>query len=239
MKHTFRLIFILTGALFLACSPAYYSPDPHFTPNFSEKGEVNAGANIGISNNSYNFGFQGAYAVTDHIALKSNFNKYLTNTSPDETFSGSGALIEIAPGFHSNLSDKLVFESYALVALGNVENVKNGNKLNADILRYGIQPSLGYKSKTIEIILSTRLVSLNHYNIVNNIDLLESQELTTDSRNFLVEPGFTFKLGSPEVKFVTQLNLSFNVTSPEFRQERTYLGAGLNINLNALDLIRK
>ena len=236
MKDFFYLLLVTAFCASLSCNPVFYSPDPHNNPLISEKGETNLGGNVGVSGDSYNWGIHGSYGLTPTIAFKFNGNFYKSSIGSDDNFSGSGKLLEVAPGYYSKITDKLVFNAYGIAAYGTVKNnnLNSSETLNASMLRYGLQPEIGYKSQTVHFLFSTRVVHLHHYNLAPSTLQLNSDNTLDIRNNFLIEPSFTLRLGPPNLKFQAQMGLSINVLNQSFRQEHLYLGTGLNINLNAL-----
>ena len=68
MKNLKIIIIILAVTVITSCSPKYYVPNTQNVPLISERGETN----LTLSGNGNQVEFQGAYGVSDNIALQAN-----------------------------------------------------------------------------------------------------------------------------------------------------------------------
>jgi len=235
MKQYIKLVFLVVG--FASCSPKFYTPNTQNVPLISEKGETN----LSLSGNGNQVEFQGAYGIAKNIALKANGGLFIPSDL-DNGNGGSGKFIEFGGGYFKPITEKWIFETYGIIGIGSFENhlpsaktvspQTNGN-ISANILRVGIQPNFGYKSKYFSAAVSSRIVNLSYSNI--NGDLIFENEnqpnyLKTNSSNFLVEPALTIKGGGEKLKLQIQYGYSLNLTNSNFRQDKSFLTLGLNFN---------
>ena len=239
MKNLNLLLLSILTLGVVSCTPKYYAPNTHNVPLISKKGE----SNLTISGNGNQFGLQGAYGISDNISLKLD-GAYLSDK--DKGNGGSGKLVEFGAGYFKPLSNNFVFETYAIIGLGSVENQYNLNavnatpnpptqgKLDANILRVGIQPNFGYKTKNFSAAISSRFVNLSYNKIEGNLlfdSIDQIKYLKDNSSNFLVEPAITLRGGFEKIKLQLQYGYSFNLTNSNFKQDPQSLSIGLNFSL--------
>lgn len=185
-----------------SCSPVYYPPQAN-VPLLTEKGEGKV--NVGFDTRSLNV--QGSYAVTDNFALAVSGNGFrvksttVDNLSTDsiETYGGSrGYQLDIMPGYYQRFADIGIFEIYGGYGLGSI----NSDQVDGLVHKLIIQPSIGYASGITEGAFTIRMVqvSADKAAIVNS-------SITSLSTLFF-EPTITFKIGSENLKFTTNLGLS-------------------------------
>jgi len=234
-KH---ILFLAVAAFAIGCSPKYYSPNTQNVPLLSQKGEVN----LSVAGNDNQVEFQGAYAITNGFAIQANGGLFVPKDL-DNGDGGSGKFIEVGAGYFKPVTDKFVFELYGLVGSGSVENDLRSRattnpattgKLSANIVRYGIQPNFGFKSKYFSAAISSRIVNLQYSNIDGSLvyDGVNQQAYLRDnSSNFLIEPALTLRGGVDLVKLQLQIGHSFNLSNSDFRQDNTYATLGLNFRL--------
>lgn len=237
MKNYKKLIFFVVGFGFISCSPKYYSPNTQNVPLISEKGETN----LTLSGNPNQVEFQGAYGITENIAIKANGGLFIPSDL-DNGNGGSGKFIEFGGGYFKSFSENWVVESYGIVGVGSVENHLPSTKadypltkgdVSANILRIGVQPNFGYKSKYFSAAVSSRFVNLFYSNIKGDLIFENEQQtdyLVDNASSFLIEPAITIKGGFERVKLQLQYGYSFNLSKSDFRQDNTFLTVGLNFN---------
>lgn len=223
-------------ALITGCNPKFYSPNTQNVPLISEKGETN----LTLSANGNQVEFQGAYGVTESFAIQANGGLFIPSDL-DNGSGGSGKFFEAGAGYYTPVSDNFVFETYGLIGFGNVENhfpstdntPPSKGDISANIIRFGIQPNFGYKSKYFSAAVSTRFVNLMYNNIdgdlifdgENQMDYLENNK-----SNFLIEPALTLRGGMERLKLQLQIGYSLNVSNSDFKQDKTSMTLGLNFN---------
>ncbi len=233
-------IILITGLFGLtACSPKYYVPNTQNVPLLSEKNEVD----LTLSGNGEKVEFQGAYAITGHLGVKANAGWFIPSDL-DNGNGGKGNFIELGAGYFTKVSenDNWIFETYGIAGFGTMENhlpstledyPLTTGKIKANLLRVGIQPNFGYKTKHFAIAVSSRFVHLSYDQIrgdltFNNKD--QQEYLRNHNSNFLIEPALTIKGGFERIKLQLQYGYSFNVTDFNFKQERPFITVGLNFN---------
>jgi hypothetical protein len=243
MKKLKFFILILTVAA-LGCSPVYYSPNTQNVPLITQKGEKIVNVCVGSSNanNIFNsvsvFDLQGAYGFTNNLALQLNAGFYGVAKN-ERGGGGNGKIFETGIGYFAPVDQHFVFEVFGLFGYGSFKNNVSGSASNTvnenisgNIIRYGIQPDFGYKSKNISIAVSSRLLKMNYrgvegnliYDGENQINLLEQ-----NSSYYLFEPALTLKAGWEPIKIQLQLGNSFNLTNPDFRQGEAYFTGGIHL----------
>lgn len=237
MKKASHLIFLLVGLGFASCNPKFYTPNTQNVPLISEKGETN----LTLSGNGNQVEFQGAFGVTENIAVQANGGLFIPSDL-DNGNGGSGKFIEVGGGYFRPITENWVFESYGIVGLGSFENHLPSTKdqhpetkgdLSANILRVGVQPNFGYKSKYFSAAVSSRIVNLSYSKIEGDLifeDQPQRNYLTNHSSHFLIEPALTIRGGVEKIKLQLQFGYSFNLSNKNFRQDPSFLTLGLNFN---------
>lgn len=235
MKYILFLALMI--AIMLSCSPKYYTANTQNVPLISQQGETN----LTVSGNANQVEFQGAYGVTHCFAIQANGGLFIPSDL-DNGDGGSGKFLEIGGGYFTPVSQNFVFELYGLIGAGTVENhmpsTTSANPatqgdISANIFRYGIQPSFGYKSKYFSVAVSSRIVNLRYSNIEG--DLIYGGESQVDylrdnASNILIEPAFTIRGGFEKIKLQLQVGYSWNVSNESFRQDKEFVTLGLNFN---------
>ena len=225
MKKLNKLIIFVIAISFASCSSKYYTPNTQNVPLISQKGETN----LTLAGNANQVEFQGAYGIGNNFAVQANGGLFIP-ADLDNGDGGSGKFIEFGAGYFKPLTENFIFETYGLLGLGSVENHfgQTGN-VSANILRVGIQPNLGFKSKYFSAALSSRIVNLMYSKIDGNlIGVGEVQYLKDNSSNFLVEPAITLRTGFENFKLQLQYGYSVNLTKNDFKQDKSFLTLGLN-----------
>ena len=229
MKKLNKLIIFAVAIAFASCSPKYYTPNTQNVPLISEKGETN----LTLAGNGNQVEFQGAYGVGNNIAIQANGGIFIP-ADLDNGNGGSGKFVEFGVGYFIPITESLVFETYGLLGLGNFENHLKENSMgniSANILRVGIQPNLGFKSKYFSAAVSSRIVNLMYSNIEGNLiyeGLGQVKYLEDNSSNLLIEPAITLRTGFDKVKLQLQYGYSINLTKNDFKQDKTFLTLGVN-----------
>lgn len=243
MKNTQKIVvgILGTGLYMTSCSPKYYAPNSQNVPLMTQQGQTN----LTVAGNTDRVELQGAYAVSNNIAVMLNGGLFIPQNEENGN-GGSGRLLEAGAGYYTSLSEHFVFEAYGLAGLGRMENhfpyssqvsppIK-GN-ISANLFRAGIQPNLGYRSRYFTAAVSSRLMSLNYSNpegdlIYNGAD--QVTYLKNNKTHFLIEPALTLRGGLEHIKLQVQLGTSFNISNPDFMQDKGWLTIGLNMNLATL-----
>lgn len=225
-----NLIILLIGLAFVGCGPVYYVPNTQNVPVIKEKGQTNLSFGINTSESTDGFEFQGAYGLTNKIALQLNFDRV---KSTDDISNGSGNFMEFGTGYYKNLSKHFVFETYGLLGFGHLKYEEDYNsieEIKANFFRVGLQPSISFSSKYFIASLSGRIANLNYNSVSGNY--YDVDYLKTNNSHWLIEPALTVQAGSENVKLQLQFQLSENLTDPYFSQDYSLLSLGLKVNIN-------
>ena len=233
-------LFLISALVFglASCNPKFYSPNSQNVPLISSKGEKN----LTVATDLARVDVQGAYGVTQNIAVKANAGFFFPEDL-DNGNGGSGKVFEIGVGYFKPLPNNFVFETYAIAGFGSFENhmpstlassPQTTGNISANISRFGIQPNFGYKTKKFSAAVSSRFISLNYNKIEGDLIFDGVNQLTylkDNSSNFLIEPAITLIGGFEKVKLQLQYGYSFNVSNSNFKQDKNYVTIGLNFNL--------
>lgn len=236
MEKMKLLIFVLC-ILSTACSPKFYVPNSQNVPMLQEKGQA-----IGtLSGNGDQVELQGAYAATNNLGVQVNTGFFIPQD--EDKGSGSGSFFELGAGYYTQLGDKFTFETYGLLGKGKLENrfwvtnldPNSFGKLNASLLRYGVQPSISFHTKHFGVGLSSRLLKLSYSNIEGDLIYRGDNQidyLNENKSNFLAEPALTLRGGWEKIKMQLQIVGSFNSTNPDFKQDEGTVTMGVSYTLN-------
>lgn len=224
--------------LFSSCSTTYYIPNTQNVPAIDAKGATA----VHLAGNGNQVEFQAAYGLTDALAVQANGAWFIPHDE-DNGNGGSGSLYEGGIGYYKNLSEHWLFDTYALLGAGQVENhfpstlptdPATTGRIQANALRYGLQPSITYHTPYFSVSGSVRGTQLSYSNISGSLyldGLSQERYLADNSTNFLVEPALTLRGGFERVQLQVQLMQSFNLTNSDFKQDNTLLSVGLNFSL--------
>jgi hypothetical protein len=128
---------------------------------------------------------------------------------------------------------------FGLLGGGNVENhfpsTVSSNPgttgtLEAKLSRFGVQPSVGFRSRYVEAVGSVRVLGLRYSDVSGSLIFGgedQVQAVRGQSRHTLLEPAVTVRGGFETWKLQLQLGWSFNKGHSSFRQEEAYLTAGV------------
>lgn len=229
----FRFAVLLLPAV-AACNPIYYSPNTQNVPLLLEKGEgIGSAATDGSR-----FEAEGAYALSDGIGVQVNAGVYRPDDL-DNGDGGSGHFFEGGIGYFAPLQDGIQWEVYGLLGTGSFENhfpsTVNGNPgttgdISGSLLRYGLQPAVGYRTGRFEAAVSSRLVGLSYSGVEGSL-IVDSEDqvamLEEGGTYFLVEPALTLRAGFDRFKVQLQIGGSFNLTDGEFPQDDSMTSIGV------------
>jgi hypothetical protein len=188
---------------------------------------------------------QAAMSLPAHIALGGSFmtgGKNNSGTSYEDRsdytyFEGFG-------GLYGSFADIGIFEIYAGYGGGNQNHIFAYNDWDwggggwvqdgtgeLNFSKFFIQPDIGVRTKIIEGAFSFRLSRLNFKEIEyeNTVfRLSELQALQGDEVSWLIEPGFTFRVGHDPVKFQLQGIYSACPSHPDLQFEHFRINIGIN-----------
>ena len=228
-------MYCVVAVIISSCNPKYYSPNTQNVPLLVSKGD----GGLSVAGNGDRVEFQGSYGVSEQVGLQVNGGLFIPKDL-DNGNGGSGNFVEGGIGYFKPMRNGIVFETYGLLGFGSFENhlpstfITNPNikgDISANLIRIGIQPSFGYKSKNIEAAISSRFASLNYSSIKGDLifdNVNQATYLTDNKSNFVIEPAFTLRGGSEKIKLQLQLGFSFNSSNSDFRQDKSFGTVGLN-----------
>lgn len=224
---------VLTFSL-TACTTTYYIPNTQNVPAIDAKGTTA----VTLAGNADQVEFQAAYGIADGFAVQANGAWYIPRDE-DNGNGGSGRLLEVGPGWFHNISDRWLFDAYGLVGFGHLENhfpttvpsiPPTTGRIDAQLMRYALQPGITYKSRFFSASGSLRAGYLNYSNIDGSLFLdgiREDVYLADNASHFLLELALTLRGGFEKVKVQLQLVQSVNLTDNTFKQENTIVTVGL------------
>jgi hypothetical protein len=225
-----KSVLLLIAITFAGCGPVYYVPNTQNVPVIKEKGQTNISIGLNSSESTDGFELQGAYGLTDKMALQLNTDWV---SSSDESSTGSGHLIELGAGYYKNLSKHFVFETYGLVGFGSLkyeDNYESPEEISAKFIRLGVQPSISFTSKYFIASLSGRVANLKYNSVSGNY--IDVDYLKANNSHWLIEPALTLQAGSENIKLQLQFQISENLTDPYFIQDYSLVSLGLKVNIN-------
>ncbi len=201
-----------------SCAPAYI-PNVANTPMFSNKGELQAAIYTGSSG----IDPQLAYAVTDHFGIMANGS--FRDTKDDEDYHSRHNLIEVGGGYFTSIGYNARFEAFGGYGFGSLQS-EYENELWSDYAdvnhnKFFIQPGFGITSKVFDAGLASRLVIMNM-----------TQDDASRTGVFL-EPVLTARLGFRNLRFISQMGVSFqlNEDAAPVNYQPLIFSLGLQLNL--------
>lgn len=244
-----KIITILLVCLSVSgCFPLYYAPNTQNIPVMKEKGQTNVSIGINATEFTNGFELQGAYGLTDKIALQLNVDWVNSADEWENNSSGKGNIIEFGAGYYKKISKSFVFETYGLIAFGKTqyeqtaEGTGEYGYIQTHFTRFGAQPSISFSSKYFNASLSTRFANVNYNNISGNYPFYSSDEnyvysteadyLKANNSQWLAEPAITLQGGLENVKLQLQYTLSYNLGDQYFYenyQEWDMISLGLKV----------
>jgi hypothetical protein len=164
----------------------------------------------------------------------------ITGQGGHEVKSGRGYLLEVGSGYFQQIGGKGVFETYAGLGAGRVNNkYYTGYSSRVGLFRLFVQPSIGYTTPYFDCAFSTRLAWLSLLNpegsvqgVPNSSEIYYWQYVQQHPHCWLLEPALTLRGGWKYCKLQLQFGISSNVSHPEFPQEDVNLSLGLYLSLS-------
>jgi hypothetical protein len=211
---------ILAIILLLAsCTPAYV-PNTLNTPLMSNKGEIQVGANVGLSG----FDPQASFAVTDHVGLMLN-GSFRNSTSDSSDSFHKHVFLEGGCGYFTKIGSIGRFETFGGYGFSKLQAYsENGiwaSYADATCNRIFIQPAIGIATKVFDGSFATRMV------------MVDMHQADMQNTGFFLEPALTLKLGYKYVKGMLQFGLSFPLNSEviDFNYQPFLFSVGLQATL--------
>lgn len=233
-----RNVILWSAALALAsCSTQYYIPNTQHVPVIDEKGQTS----LTVAGNGDQAEFQVAYGIAESIGVMAD-GVVVFPQNEDNGNGGSGHLVDLGVGYFKPLNENVLFDTYAIFGFGKMENHFPGTvtefpntsgDISANIIRYGIQPSISYHMEYFSVTGSARFVNLSYSNIGGSLNFANENQvefLGRNNSNFLIEPAITLRAGFEKAKLQLQYLHSFNLSEPDFPQAKDLITVGLNFS---------
>lgn len=238
---------VLIATLLLSCSPIMYIPDTVQAPSLIEKGEVELEGSYGT--NGVDAGV--AVAFTDNIGaqFKGSFLRR-SKSSGDYIFRN---YVDAGAGYTRVLTEpeegsKLFFSAFLGGGYGSAE----GEETHGEFTLLGAsptytnyskgryfkiwgQPTFGMVGQYVEFSTSFRLNYLEFFELENDFESNpDGLDLDGLKNNLFIEPTFTIKAGSENVKFKGQLTYSqgyYPFDRVQFKNKSMNFNIGICINM--------
>lgn len=219
-----------------ACSPIYYAPNAVNIPLISAQNEKT----FVVNGNENQVNFSGAYGLTSNFSMMASGALFFVPEKVENGSGGSGNIAEVGAGYFTKYGNNIIFESYAIFGFGSVENhfphtandyPSTKGDISSNLIRFGIQPNIGYKSKHFNIAYSMRVVGLHYTGISGDLIFKDVDQVTyleSNRSNFLMEPSLMIEGGFQRLKLQLQATASFNLTNVNFKSSGTIGTIGLN-----------
>ncbi|WP_046246089.1 hypothetical protein [Hymenobacter terrenus] len=137
MKYPLRLVFLLALTGLTGCSSLYFPPPPH-APMLTHKGEFYGNVS---TNQHTNYALQGAYGLTNHLAVAGTFSSLHRKKSNRTENIDFG---EASLGYFTRLPDKRVLEVYVGGGGGSTERIeRNSEQLTTRTLNGSLSKVFG------------------------------------------------------------------------------------------------
>lgn len=239
MKRLFFLFSLTIPFVLSSCSPVYYSPNTQNVPLLSQAKEYN----ISVSGNKNALELQASVSPINHLGIQLNGGYAIPQYMSNGNY-GRGYLIDGGIGYYKAMGfdQNFVFETYAIGGIGHAYNsfvykdsLTPGGFTSTNLARYGVQPIFGYKSKYIDIAVSSRFVGLTYFNSTGNLIFNGQRQidyLDVHQNSFLIEPAFTLRAGVEFFKFQFQIQGSYNTLYNDFYQTNSMITLGIVLSPN-------
>jgi hypothetical protein len=239
MKRLYFLICMVSIIYLGSCSPVYYTPNTQNVPLLTHEREYN----ISITGNNTVIELQTSVSPVNHLGVQLNGSYFIPQYFNNGDH-GKGYFIDAGVGYYKafGFDKKFVFETYGIGGFGNAFNaimyrdsLTTGGGLSTNVARYGIQPVFGFKSKYVDVAISSRFVGLTYFNTTGDLvynGVRQYDYLNDHQNSFLIEPAFTLRAGSDFFKFQLQIQGSFNTLYNQFYQNNSLVTLGFVLSPN-------
>lgn len=216
-SNQFILLFMAIAMVISSCSPVLYSTTGQNVPLFREKGEV--AFNVGYfgipdvvndvpyfyDTNVNGFAGQFAAAIDTSVAIISSF---YTLKDSDSDWEVKGSYFEAGAGIFDH-GQAFTGELFAGIGVGSLKNSYDAETIDANYLKFFIQPSGGFTSKVIDMAFTPRIGWVTYTNHDSNVDdALVEDYFSEKKTTFVFEPGVTVRFGYRNIKLQYQFNYS-------------------------------
>jgi hypothetical protein len=240
----FMLTVIFCALIFEGCAHTYYLPSNHNVPLFTEKNEFHGSISIGGGAFTSGTDVQAALALTDHLAIMTNYISSKYPSDPYDKNLAKGRYFEGAAGYFKPFNKFWVFEVYGGFGSSSQHHEyyawpNNTYRGQSDLtfVKSFLQPSLGLTFNAFDIALSSSFSRLNfnkiNYSVDQNSIYYDELEMIAKNRkSFLFEPAITLRGGWKFVKMQFQYLLPVNLTNDDLNFEPIKFGFGIYISLS-------
>jgi hypothetical protein len=244
-KRIILLLVLLVVVFLNGCGHYYYVTNVQNVPLFKEKNEYRITAAYGGGDvyESSSYELQGAYSVTNHIGIISNF-MYAKAGEVSERNYGKGTYFEGAIGYFEPIGGIGVFEIYGGYGIGKQHHEYNDywtgsyyGSSDLSLNKFFLQPSLGLTFNAFDAAFSSRLCRLSFNRIdyqtaknssYNSEDKIKEFNDMSSKSHLFVEPALTLRGGWKNVKVQYQLLWSIYSSNPKMDfGEQTHHNIGL------------
>lgn len=230
--------------VFTGCTHYYYAPNAANIPVFKEKNTLKINGGLSSGDNYQGGDVQLAYSVSPKIGIM--FNSFFAGNTDEvdvngnpHTETGRGSLFEIGAGYYKpfGAQNRWTFETYAGAGVGSEKHTYESNqKANLGLVRYFIQPSIGYSSSNgfLEVALASRFCDLNLKLKEHNVPSSGREDLdniVSHPSSILWEPALKLAMGWEKFKFYLQVTSSQNLNNSYLPQDHTNLNLGIQFTL--------
>jgi hypothetical protein len=237
-------IFPFLAVILSSCSHYYYVPNVKNIPLLREKNEGRVSLNFGSGDESTSVEVQAAYALTDNIAVMSDFMSVKGGQSSGEHDWAKGTYFDGAIGYFKPMNTFTVFEIYG--GLGSSSQyhkyynyswnspTSDAGHANLIFTKLFIQPSFGLTFNWADLAFSTPVSRVIFHEIDNNINGGEKHglDLITENRSSSIfEPTITVRGGWKYVKLQFQYVHLINLTKRELPFETDKISFGIYISI--------
>ncbi|MEO9004426.1 MAG: hypothetical protein ABI288_06800 [Ginsengibacter sp.] len=229
--------------VFTGCTHYYYAPNAANIPLFKEKNTLKINGGFSGGDNYQGGDVQLAYSLSPKIGIM--FNSFFAGNTDEvdvngnpHTETGRGSLFEIGAGYYKpfGAKNRWTFETYAGAGIGSEKHTYQSNqKANLGLIRYFIQPSIGYSSSNgfLEVALGSRFCDLNLKLKDLNVspDKEDLDNIVSHPSSILWEPTLKLAMGWETFKFYLQITSSNNLTNTYLPQDHTNINFGIQLTL--------
>ena len=238
MKKLILLPSIIAGAFFInSCTTQTYVSNAVNAPLLKEKGEIHVAAT--------GKDLQVAVAVTKNLGVMAN--GYYQNYKSENNYQHNGMMGEAAIGYYKPINSYFTYEAFVGGGVGKVHKQEqfidqNDNaymaSFNANAAKLFIQPDIGFKTKFIDVALSSRFSFVKYSNFRQSNytqqqlsdNNLNNNDLTNPLFAF-AEPAITIRGGYKFIKLQFQYGLTINLTPNPIKHPDNFSSLGLIFNI--------
>ncbi len=229
------------SVLLSSCKHTYYIPNTHNVPMFKEKNELRASISNGEAEHIKTLDFQGAYSITNHIALMGSYME-ARGGNYSAGNGGKGTYSDLALGYYRTVGENGVLEAFAGYGISHQQHRYNSksphvhNVSSMSYMKYFIQPSIGITTKYIDLAFSPRFSQVSFYNFSTNLESSHDEYpyLDTLSRNrtsYLFEPAITIRGGWQYIKLQLQISDAKILSGRNLPFEKSIASIGFSFSL--------